>query len=56
MKVDFKLNNLTVAKERGRVLGFLCYTSYSGKMLLMWMGVKKEMQKNGHREKVINLA
>ena len=53
MKVDFKLNNLTVAKDRGRVLGFLCYTSYSGKMLLMWMGVKKEMQKMGIGKKLL---
>jgi len=47
MKIDFNLNNLIVAKETGKVIGFLCYTSNSGKILLLWMGVKKEDQGKG---------
>ncbi len=47
MKIDFELNNLVVAKEDGKVSGFLCYSSFSGKMLLMWMGVAKEAQRKG---------
>ncbi|MDD2657017.1 MAG: GNAT family N-acetyltransferase [Patescibacteria group bacterium] len=45
MKVDFELNSVIVAKTDDNVSGFLCYTSYCGKMLLMWMGVKKEDQR-----------
>ena len=47
MKIDFELNSVVVAKEDKQVLGFLCYTSYCGKMLLMWMGIKKEKQRKG---------
>ena len=32
MRVDFEFNNLIVAKENGKISGFLCYTSYSGKI------------------------
>lgn len=53
MRVDFALNNLIVAKENGKVSGFLCYTSYSGKILLMWMGVKKEFQRKGVGQKLL---
>ena len=53
MRVDFELNNLIVAKENGQVSGFLCYTSYSGKILLMWMGVKKEFQRKGVGQKLL---
>lgn len=53
MRVDFELNNLIVAKENGKVSGFLCYTSYSGKILLMWMGVKKEFQRKGVGQKLL---
>lgn len=53
MRVDFELNNSIVAKENGKVLGFLCYTSYSGKILLMWMGVKKEFQRKGVGQKLL---
>jgi len=53
MRIDFELNNLIVAKEKGKVSGFLCYTSYSGKILLMWMGVKKEFQRKGVGQKLL---
>ncbi len=39
MSLDFEMNNLVVAKEQNKVVGFLCYSSFSGKMLLMWLGV-----------------
>ena len=44
MKTDFNLNNLLVAVERNKVVGFLCYSSYSGKMQLIWIGVVSEFQ------------
>jgi GNAT superfamily N-acetyltransferase len=53
MRVDFELNSLIVAKENGKVSGFLCYTSYSGKILLMWLGVKKEFQRKGVGQKLL---
>ena len=53
IKTDFKLNNLIVAVENERILGFLCYTSYCGKMHLIWMGVKKNKQRKGIGEKLL---
>lgn len=47
MSIDFKMNHLIVAKEKGKVLGFLSYTTYSGKMLLLWMGVDRIIQRKG---------
>ncbi len=47
MVVDFNLNNVIVVKEEEKVIGFLCYTSFSGKMLLMWMGVDTSGQRKG---------
>ena len=51
--LDFKLNNLVVALEKEKVIGFLCYTSYSGKMQLIWIGVKKEFQRKGIGKKLL---
>ncbi len=53
LKIDFLLNNVFVAHERGKVIGFICYTSYSGKMLLLWMGVAKANQRSGVGEKLL---
>ena len=47
MAIDFKMNHVIVAKEKKKVLGFLSYTTYSGKMLLLWMGVYKGIQRSG---------
>ena len=47
MALDFKMNSLIVAVEKEKVFGFLCYTSYCGKMLLMWMGIKRDLQRAG---------
>ena len=47
MKIDFAMNHVIVAKEKEKVLGFLSYTTYSGKMLLLWMGVRKQSQRSG---------
>lgn len=47
MQTDFELNNVIVAKENDIVLGFLCYTSNCGKMLLLWIGVSAEKQRKG---------
>ena len=54
IKIDFELNNLIVAIEKNKVIGFLCYTSYSGRMQLIWMGVKKEYQRKGTGKKLLN--
>lgn len=47
ISIDFEMNSVIVAKEKKEVVGFLCYTSFSGKMLLLWMGVKKGNQRKG---------
>lgn len=47
MAIDFKMNHLIVAVEKENVMGFLSYTSYSGKMLLLWMGVQRKTQRSG---------
>lgn len=54
MKIDFQLNNLIVAKEKEEVLGFLCYSSYCGKMLLVWMGVRQDKQTRGIGQKLLD--
>ena len=53
MEVDFELNNVVVAMNKNKVVGFLCYTSYCGKMLLMWMGVKKDFQRKSIGERLL---
>lgn len=45
--IDFDRNSVIVAKENDQVLGFICYTSYSGKWLLLWMGVAPQAQRDG---------
>ncbi|HRY63588.1 MAG TPA: GNAT family N-acetyltransferase [Patescibacteria group bacterium] len=54
MQIDFQLNNLVVAKDKGEVIGFLCYSSDCGRMLLIWLGVKRNMQRNGIGQKLLN--
>jgi GNAT superfamily N-acetyltransferase len=53
METDFKMNSVIVALEKSRVVGFLCYTSYSGKMLILWMAVAKSSQRKGIGSKLI---
>ena len=47
IEIDFNMNSVIVAKEESNIIGFLCYTSYSGKMLLLWMGVARSYQRKG---------
>lgn len=47
MKNDFDFNRLVVAVKKDDVLGFMCYTTYSGKILLIWLGIKKQAQRKG---------
>ena len=54
MKIDFAMNHVVVAKEKEKVLGFLSYTTYSGKMLLLWMGVRKQSQRSGVGKDLLN--
>ncbi len=53
IKTDFRLNNLVVAVDKGKVLGFLCYATYCGKMQIIWMGVKRNVQREGIGEKLL---
>ncbi|MSR86335.1 GNAT family N-acetyltransferase [Candidatus Woesearchaeota archaeon] len=54
MALDFKMNHLIIAVEEEKVLGFLSYTTYSGKMLLMWMGVKRGTQRKGVGKELVD--
>ena len=54
MKIDFKVNNLVVALEKGKVVGFLCYNSYEGFLKIVWIGVKKEYHRKGVGTKLLN--
>ena len=47
IELDLKMNSVLVAKENSEVVGFLCYTTYCGKMILLWMGVKRSYQRKG---------
>jgi len=47
IEMDFNMNSVIVAVEKERVAGFLCYTSYCGKMILLWMGVDRKIQRIG---------
>jgi hypothetical protein len=42
LKVDFEYNRVVVAKENGKVVGFMCYTTYCGKTLLIWLGARQD--------------
>ncbi len=53
MKNDFDLNNLIVVIDENKVLGFLCYTSYCGRMQLIWIGVKRNIQRKGTGNKLL---
>ena len=47
MKIDFLVNNLIIATNRDKVIGFLCYYSNYGKIKIIWMGVKRGYQRTG---------
>jgi GNAT superfamily N-acetyltransferase len=47
MQIDFAYNQLLVAHNKDEVVGFLCYTTYSGKCLLLWMGVQPDKHHQG---------
>lgn len=53
MKIDFRLNNLVVAIDRNKVVGFICYTSHCGNIQLIWMGIKRNLQRKGFGEKLL---
>ena len=53
IETDFKLNNLVVAVDGGKVSGFLCYSTGCGKMHLIWMGIKKSAQRKGIGKKLL---
>jgi hypothetical protein len=41
LKIDFEHNTVVVPKENEKVVGFMCYTTYCGKTLLIWLGAKR---------------
>jgi len=47
IEIDLHHNHFFVAVESNQVIGFICFTTYSGKALLLWMGVKVEAQGKG---------
>jgi len=47
MRIDFEKNSLIVNTDKGKVDGFLCYTTYSGKTLLIWMGIARKAHRKG---------
>jgi ribosomal protein S18 acetylase RimI-like enzyme len=47
IELDFKMNSVLVAKDNSELIGFLCYTTYCGKIILLWMGVSRKSQRNG---------
>lgn len=53
IKTDLKLNNLIVAVDKRKVIGFLCYSTYSGRMQLVWIGVKLNAQRKRIGEKLL---
>ncbi len=53
LKTDFKLNNVVIAKEKGKIFGFICYSSNSGKMQLLWMAVRRGSQNRGIGQKLL---
>jgi N-acetylglutamate synthase-like GNAT family acetyltransferase len=54
MKVDFSLNNLIVALEGNKIIGFLCYSTNSGKMQIVWIGVARNQQRKGVGRELLN--
>lgn len=54
MAIDFDNNNLIVEKEDDIVKGFLCYTTYDGKMLIIWMGIRPEFMGKGIGANLLN--
>jgi GNAT superfamily N-acetyltransferase len=53
LSIDFNNNTVIVAKDNNQVIGFICYTTYCGKMLLIWMGVKRDQWRNGIGTKLL---
>lgn len=53
LEIDFDNNTVIVAKDNNQVIGFTCYTTYCGKLLLIWMGVKKDQWRNGIGTKLL---
>jgi GNAT superfamily N-acetyltransferase len=53
LKTDFENNTVVVAKDNNQIIGFVCYTTYCGKILLIWMGVRKSHWRKGIGSKLI---
>jgi GNAT superfamily N-acetyltransferase len=47
MKTDFNYNTLIVAVDENKTLGFLCYTTISGVIKILWIGVERSHQRKG---------
>jgi len=52
---DIKEHTTIVILNKGEVLGFLTYTKpYCGKIVLIWMGIKKNRQRRGLGKKLLD--
>ncbi|MGV8152564.1 MAG: GNAT family N-acetyltransferase [Candidatus Nanoarchaeia archaeon] len=54
MKSDLIINNTIIAKEKNETAGFLNYNSDNGKIKIIWLGVKKSMQRKKIGTKLID--
>ena len=45
--IDFSINKVIVAFDKGNVVGFLCYSAEGGSLKINWMGVKRDYQRRG---------
>lgn len=54
LKIDFKMNHVAVCKIEDKMIGFLCYTSYGRRMLIMWFGIRKNYQRKNYGKKMLD--
>jgi len=54
LETDLEYNSAIIAVEDDMAIGFLCYTTYSGKVLLLWMGVAPQNQRTGIGTKLLS--
>ncbi len=53
IEIDFRINNLIIAEEGGKILGFLCFNSTEGFLRIIWLAVDKDNQRKGLGTKLL---
>jgi len=53
MPLDLKIHKGFVAEEKGKILGFVTYTSNEGETKISWIGVEPEFQGKGIGTKLL---